>query len=246
MESKSNRIFVKKKNGKVKILSKTRRQRPATAVVGRTVHEDLRFRTPLFPPRFTKRLTYSEVGNTITATTGTPNTYFYSANGLFDPNITGVGHQPLGFDQMMAMYEHYTVTSSKISVHVINSSSAGVYGAFALYLSPDTTQITTVSQLIENGQIAWKRLMPINVYGSMGSLSLDCNIPAYFARNSNKRQLVEDTHLSGDIAANPAEQVYFGILSFEATGASNTVSNNFIVEIEYEVIFWEPRKLAQS
>jgi hypothetical protein len=245
MESKSSKIvkFItsrkKNKNGK-------RRQKPATAQVGRTAHADLRFRTPLFPPRFTKRLTYSEVGIGLSAVTGTPNTYFYSANGIYDPNITGSGHQPLGFDEMMAMYEQFTVTSSKVTVHCINASAAGVYGAFALYLSPDTTQITTVSRLIENGFIVWKTLYPINIFGSQGMLSLSCNVPTYFARNRNKRAILDDTELSGNIAANPLEQVYFGILAFDATGASNTVSLNFIVELEYEVIFSETRKLAQS
>jgi len=74
----------------------------------------------LFPPKFKKRLVYSETSLTVASTSGSSNSYFFSANGLFDPNTTGTGHQPMGFDQMMLMYEQYTVFASKITVEFIN------------------------------------------------------------------------------------------------------------------------------
>lgn len=36
-----------------------------------------------------------------------------SVNGLFDPNITHIGHQPRGFDQYMSFFDHYIVLESK-------------------------------------------------------------------------------------------------------------------------------------
>ena len=33
-----------------------------------------------------------------------------------DPNHTGVGHQPLYFDQLMTIYNHYIVIGAKITV----------------------------------------------------------------------------------------------------------------------------------
>ena len=49
----------------------------------------------------------------------------FVANGAFDPNLTGVGHQPRGFDQFMAGYETFTVTGSKISVNFVYDAYQG-------------------------------------------------------------------------------------------------------------------------
>ncbi|AYP28731.1 MAG: putative capsid protein [Circoviridae sp.] len=38
----------------------------------------------------------------------------FSMNSLFDPNRTGTGHQPYGFDQLAAFYGRYYVTGAKM------------------------------------------------------------------------------------------------------------------------------------
>lgn len=223
-----------------------RQNRPATARTGLTAKESLRFRTPLFPTKFRKRLTYAECALSVTGTTGLAGNYFFAANGMFDPNVTGTGHQPMGFDQMMLMYNHYTVLSSKITVVANNNSAGNVYADVAVYLSPDTTSITDPSRLMENGYFVWKPLYPVGVQGAITTLSLDCNVASYFARDSNKRELLEDTELYGTVAANPTDLVYFVICAFDGASGANSATVIFRVEIEYEAIFWEPKKLTQS
>lgn len=218
----------------------------ATARAGPSAMQVTRFRTPLFPPRFKKRLLYAEVALQVQGAAGLLGNYFFSANGMFDPNITGTGHQPMGFDQMMLMYNHYTVVSSKITVVAANNSAAATSGDVGLYLSPDTVSITNPSQLIENGYFVWKPMLPINIFGSIATLNLNCNVSAYFARDGNKRELLEDTELYGTASANPTDQVYFAVCTWDGSGAVNTITTLFRVEIEYEAIFWEPRKLTQS
>lgn len=45
-----------------------------------------------------------------------PYVHTFRATDLYDPDYTGTGHQPLGFDQMMLMYRKFLVLKSKISV----------------------------------------------------------------------------------------------------------------------------------
>lgn len=42
--------------------------------------------------------------------------YTFMCNGMYDPDVTGTGHQPMFRDEMVAKYEAYTVLSSKIGV----------------------------------------------------------------------------------------------------------------------------------
>ena len=79
-----------------------------------------------FPQSMSTMLRYTDKINMglIGATTNVIQNQFV-ANGAFDPNLTGVGHQPRGFDQFMAGYETFTVTGSKISVNFVYDAYQG-------------------------------------------------------------------------------------------------------------------------
>ncbi len=51
--------------------------------------------------------------------------YVFAGNSLYDPDVTGVGGQPTGFDQLSNFYNKYRVMSSSISVTFINTASVG-------------------------------------------------------------------------------------------------------------------------
>lgn len=42
--------------------------------------------------------------------------FVYKANSAFDPDSTGTGHQPYGYDQLTPLFREYSVLSSKIVV----------------------------------------------------------------------------------------------------------------------------------
>lgn len=47
---------------------------------------------------------------------GVAQLYQFRANSMYDPDYTGVGHQPMFRDEMAAQYKHYTVLRSNIIV----------------------------------------------------------------------------------------------------------------------------------
>lgn len=73
------------------------------------------------PYMFTK-LRYVEDHLSMDSATGALTTHVFSANSLYDPDFTGVGHQPFQYDQLCgaapAPYYKYTVTGVKASVTV--------------------------------------------------------------------------------------------------------------------------------
>ncbi len=223
---------------------------PASNIVTRRTVNPLQValnRTPLLPA-FTKvpKMLYYVTNLSLTApNTGAVVSYVFSANGMFDPDITGTGHQPIGFDQMMALYEQYTVTRSVINCRFRPNSRM----QFGIALSPDTAVITNPSQFVENG------LVNFRAYSGFGStevgipipnLSLSCDVKGYFGPMT-EREMLNNVNLFGTAAANPTEQVYFMISAWQGIGLDASAHNcDFDALISYDAIFWEPRKVGES
>lgn len=66
-------------------------------------------------PRLRTKLKWVWRGS-ITSTTGTPGTMQFNLGSLYDPNYTGAGDQPVGFDELMAIYQKYHVIAVKWEV----------------------------------------------------------------------------------------------------------------------------------
>jgi hypothetical protein len=213
-------------------------------VGGASAISQLSYRPPVFLTEYRVKLFYYEQGLSFsTATPGATSSYFFSANGMFDPNITGTGHQPMGFDQLMLFYEQYTVVTSKITVTTYQSSAAPLRAAVAL--TPDTTAITDPIRIMENGLIKSTVIGRADVNTVVKSMNLSCNVAKYMGRTMNLRELVNDVTLSGTAAANPTEQVYFTLYAWDPfLGA--VAGMYFDAVLEYDAIFWEPRKLTVS
>lgn len=68
-----------------------------------------------FPNQYYRRLKYvDEIG--LVSNTGAVVGNTFRMNSLFDPDLTGTGHQPMYFDQLAAVYDRYFVYASTIKV----------------------------------------------------------------------------------------------------------------------------------
>lgn len=193
---------------------------------------------PLYAVRRKCMLRYSDYF-ALTSTAGAVATYVFSCNGLYDPNITGTGHQPAGFDQMMLSYEHYCVTRSRIAITYLNTSTTTA-PTVAVSLEAGATPVTIPSQNIEDGMIRTVRLYGAAVNGSMATLNMFCDL----AKFGGVVKILDDPEYRGTIAANPAEQSYFHVQVWGQNGDTSVVQCEVV--IEYESWFVEPRNLSQS
>ncbi len=207
--------------------------------------DDLKSHVPLFPASARKKLMYYEPTVSLTATGGVIAQYAFTANGVYDPNITGTGHQPLGFDTMMLYYEQYTVVRSTITIRFAGNGAQPVN--VSVCLAPDTTSLA-LPDVVENGLIKFKTVdgRGNGGYGTgnrISSLSLSCDVVKYFGRKTT-REILDDVNLYGTVSTNPTEQVYFIINTWGHGGFTDNTSVGLEAILEYDVIFWEPRKVA--
>jgi len=195
-------------------------------------------RMPLFGLRTRKRLQYFEAVST-NGTASAVYSYVFSANGVFDPDITGTGHQPMGFDQMMVFYNHYTVMNSKIRCVYQNTGTVDTH--VALSISGTSTTITDYLQLVENGELIYTVITPSGIAGSIATLRHSVNCAVF----QGLQDVMDDPDMRGDVASNPAELVYYHLSFWNPVNA--TVPSVLLdVYIEYDVMFHEPRKGSLS
>jgi len=224
---------------------KNMRGQGATRIGASSALMDVRVNPPLFPVMVRKKMFYYDYGRELTSTAAAVAYYRFTANGLYDPDITSAGHQPLGFDTMMTYYEQFTVVASKITCCFVNSTAAVGMRA-SISLSPDTANYTNTTDIVENGLIATRMICGSTGGGmhQMATLNLGCDVPKYFGRSPG-RAILDDVNLYGTIAGNPTEQVYYVIAAWNATNTT-TCTLGFDTIVEYDAYFWEPKKAVQQ
>lgn len=194
-----------------------------------------------FPKMVTQTMRYSELV-TLNVTTGTPSTYRYSCNGLYDPNITGGGQQPLFFDQMTPLYNHYCVIGSKIRVRwapLDNTSAGALPITFCGFINDDTSQSSNDPTIQAMYQSAKSQLHSA-VWTKPIDMTLKWSAKKYFGKD-----VLANTELQGTSSSNPTEQSYFNFTINTMDGASSCAGKMFVF-IEYIVVWKEPKDITAS
>jgi hypothetical protein len=196
---------------------------------------------PLFPPTITKRLRYSTTF-ALSATTGAiTSTQVFRANDLFDPDFTGTGHQPMGFDQLMTWYNHFVVIWAKITV--VAKCTSGSAPTVCLRVDADSTPLTVIDRIVEIGGCVTEDLEVKGAYGANKKLSMTADICKL--QGVSRSAITADPSLQGNAAASPAECTYFHITLWD-TVATTTGSCECDVILEQIAIFLEPRNISES
>lgn len=191
------------------------------------------------------RLRYHEDILLSTGTVPSLNWHAFSANGLFDPNITGTGHQPMLFDQLAVFWNRYTVLGSKITIKVVpNTSTNPTPGAYCGITLDDNNTLNSAneSSLIENGKGAYRFINP-SLNGSTPSTTLTSRFSA--RKFFNKSSPSDDDTISATFVANPADQAYY-LIWVSCPQTVSSIPFNISVTIDYIVRCHEPRDTPQS
>lgn len=182
---------------------------------------------------------------------GNISTYVFRANSIYDPNLTGGGHQPMGRDLLSGLYNHYTVLSStcKVTVLPADNTNAAVPVIFGVMLNEDSTTGNTYAQnIIEQGRhVVYKLLSPNALLNgrsegvSLGPLTFDC--AKYFGCPN---PLDEKNTVGAAVGTNPTEDASFICFLQPVTGNTQVGTFVFFVELEYTVAFSEPTELTAN
>jgi hypothetical protein len=164
----------------------------------------------------------------------------FVANGLYDPDYSGVGHQPYSFDQIMALYNHYTVLKARITVRQV-AAGGDVYGAFGVTLSGSADDLSGLSldTILEHpGTKSWAEIVR---YTQPAPQEVSFDAQQFFGATN----VVGKDPYVGTAAANPSEQAFFTVW-IGAHAGTDPSAVTFQATLEFEAVFSEPRTLSSS
>ena len=210
-----------------RVTGKRARRYPATGTVGKP--------TP-FPTRMVVTLRYVQSININSSLTATGN-YCFACNSIYDPDLSGTGHQPYAHDTYSTIYNQYTVLKSLIKVTPVGQANDSL----------------TYGLGIEDGVVT---NMAFDTWGERPTYKIKSTLktgqqygqPMILSWDRAKRFPKSDTYrdLSAPFGANPAEIEVFNLVA-QANSSSGTIGNNtFIVELWYTCELYELASLGSS
>ena len=167
---------------------------------------------------------------TISASIAQAGTWVFRANGMFDPDLTGSGHQPRGFDQLMTMYDHFQVIGSKIT---IMSAQPNISSVIGVCIKDRSTVSTDYEDYLEENP-AFNTIGMVGNDGEPMALVANYSQKKFFGQGSLEEQF------EGDVSSDPSEGAFFHVYQTAITDSSVS-TNSHVVVIDYIAVLTEPK-----
>ncbi len=226
--AESGRSYVRNGNSYSR---KPKRAKPAFTVIRNVV-----------PDKQMIKLRYHELV-TLNPAIGSTATNVFKANGMFDPNTTGAGHQPMGFDQFIGiLYNHFTVVGSKITVAFASESTAAqtVVVGVALKSSPVVTAVS--AGLLEQARTHWDYLSNLSSGRAIQNVSSTLSTKDFMG----VKDPIDEQDLRGTAAADPVELAHYHVFAAPFDNVADIGEIHARVTIEYTAVLTERVSLPQS
>lgn len=167
--------------------------------------------------------------------------YPFRANDCYDPDASLGGHQPMGFDQYMAIYGRFHVAGSKITVKVLSGDAAPLNSSVLVGILRSSSQAvpTLISNLVENDKCVYR-----------GYQLGDTSKPLIMKYSTRKAQgiskLMDNQELSGTSGTSPSIIDYFNIWASTVGTGNDPQPVQLQIHLQYSVVFSDPIQLGQS
>lgn len=164
----------------------------------------------------------------------------FRANDCYDPEQSALGHQPVGFDQLMAFYTRGHVIGSKIKVTFINTDASNE-AICGLAIRHTTAAPANKLEMMENGACVETVLTRSGDSKSIANLRQGVDVGKWMG----KKSVLDEESLYFTASASPSDQVYY-LIYVHPNASVDSGTTGVIVTVEYDVIFSERTVTAIS
>lgn len=187
-----------------------------------------------FPYSMTTMLKYSDYV-VLNSGIGTTSSYTFRANDCYDPDYTGAGHQPRGFDQWTNMYNKFVVIGSKITARFsTDGTTCQIVGVRT------NTSNTVPTDILD---VAEDRKTKYSIIDDTMSKTVSSSFS--FKKWIKGKAMSLDT-AQGSVLSSPTNQVFFQLYTANASNGLDAPQVNAFITIQYIVRFFDPVNPASS
>lgn len=198
----------------------------------------------IVPAKLIKSLRYADIYSFTTGTAGIFGTQqTIRLNSIFDPDLTGTGHQPYGHDTLATLFGNYRVISVKFDLMFTTPGSAADILCCCSYGISTTADLTGINPATP---LEW----PNAIAGQLSSSgsrnrTLKGNIHLNTLLGVSKDNLESDPNNQAVMGANPTNtpRLNFSIASYSGTGAQAASCR---LVIDFTTMFFNRLNLALS
>ena len=233
---KRKRTYASKKRAfkRRRYIRAKRRFRRKRSVVGNWAK-----RTPL-PTKFKFHTRYVDTDIKLDPGLDTTASYTFRLSSLYDPDYTSTltGHQPIGYDQLMLLYNHYTVIGTKVVLKFANTSNHPQ--RLVAWLSADALPDSDTNKLLENG------LSKSIIIGEARSNSSGYAVFKTSHKKFFGKKIMGEQAYQGSVNSNPLENLYLHLNMTCMDPDVDPAPVFFDIAINFVALLTEPKMLGSS
>lgn len=193
-----------------------------------------------FADRTLVKLSYNDLRQLFTASTATQD-YIYRGNSVYDPDWSGIGNQPLGFDEWASVYSYYRVYASKLTVSFLSVGGGASNQICATCPNLTNSSFVSAVRIIETPYSKKRTLTSVSAKG-------DCFISNFQSTASifgvDKQTVQSDDMYSAAVTNNPTNTWYWHVFAYDlGNGEANVY---VVVNITYYCEFYRRKQLDIS
>jgi len=149
----------------------------------------------------------------------------FDLGSIYDPDVTGSGHQPRGRDEWAAVYGRYRVLKAQGYVLMRQRASHGIVGR--IILSNSSSTMYTTSNLGEFTNSIYMGMTSSN----SPPLRKKFTVYPWKLLGLTKAQYLANEDCSALVSASPIESAYMHLISSQTDNATDA-------DVEYEVVIY--------
>lgn len=158
----------------------------------------------LLSPQTGVKLIYHTSGQLNPGIGGTTANNIFRLSSIFDPDFTGIGHQPLGRDQLAVLYERYQVWKVDFHIVYVNTDGSNVQRC-GYTVSDDSTTAASGEIYIEQGNSEWDIL---GIAGGQSKKVFSGSVKLNECHGISYKQYMANDDYGAKFGSNPTEECF--------------------------------------